>query len=71
MTCELRAVGWSCCDLVLAGKSAEDRSAAHLVISEVDHWWWLGFGLGRGVLRQRSVGPCGVEMVQVGRNEPA
>jgi hypothetical protein len=41
------------------------------VISEVDHWWWLGFGLGRGELRQRSVGPCGVEMVQVGRHDPA
>jgi hypothetical protein len=43
----------------------------HLVISEVDHWWWLGFGLGRGELRQRSVRPCGVEMVQVGRHDPA
>lgn len=24
--------------------STEDRSAAHLMISKVDHWWWLGFG---------------------------
>jgi hypothetical protein len=33
----------SCCDLVLADESTQDRSAANLVIGEVDHWWWLGF----------------------------
>src|SRR2546423_4569039 len=33
----------SCCDLVLADEVTQDRSAANLVIGEVDHWWWLGF----------------------------
>jgi Mycolic acid cyclopropane synthetase len=43
---------------VLTGEFAERRSAAHLVISQVDHRWSLGSGLGRGELRQRSVRPC-------------
>jgi hypothetical protein len=33
----------SCCDLVLAGESAEDHSAADLVGGEVDYGW--GWGL--------------------------
>ncbi|MDQ3825433.1 MAG: hypothetical protein M3325_06665 [Actinomycetota bacterium] len=41
------------------------------MISEVDHWWGLGLGLGRGELRQRPVGPCGIEMVQVDRKDLA
>jgi hypothetical protein len=61
----------SCCDVVLAGESAEDRSAAHLVVGKVDHWWGLGLGLGRGELRQRPVWPCGIEMVQVDREDLA
>ena len=43
------------CDLGLAGESAEDRSAAHVVVGEVDHGWRLGFGLGRDEVRQRPM----------------
>jgi hypothetical protein len=39
----------------------------NLVIDEVDHVWGLGLGLGRCELRERSVWPRGVEMVQVVR----
>jgi hypothetical protein len=60
----------SCCDLVLVGESAEDRSAAHLVIGEVDHWWGLGFGLGRCELSEGSVGPCVSDVVQIDREDP-
>ena len=55
----------SCCDLVLAGKSVEDRSAANLVTGQVDHVWGSGLGLGRCELCQRLVWPRCVEMVQV------
>jgi hypothetical protein len=55
LTCWFTGVFRSCCDLVLAGESAEDRSAAHLVVGEVDHGWRLGFGLGRGEVRQRPM----------------
>jgi hypothetical protein len=61
----------SCGDLVLAGKSVEDRSAVNLVTGQVDHVWRFGLGLGRCELRQRSVWPCCVEMVQVVREDPA
>jgi hypothetical protein len=60
----------SCCDVVLVGESAEDRSAAHLVIGEVDHWWGLGFGLGRCELSEGSVGPRVSEVVQIDREDP-
>jgi hypothetical protein len=52
---------------VLVGESAEDRSAAHLVIGEVDHWWVLGFGLDRCELPERSVWPRVIEVVQIDR----
>jgi hypothetical protein len=55
----------SCCDLLLAGEPVEDRSTANVVADEVDHVWWLGVGLGGCELRERSVWPCLVEMVQV------
>jgi hypothetical protein len=61
----------SCCDVVLAGKSVKDRSAVNLVIGQVDPVWGLGIGLGRCELRQRSVWPCCVEMVQVVGEDPA
>jgi hypothetical protein len=60
----------SCCDVVLVGESAEDRSAAHLVIGEVDHWWGLNFGLGRCELSAGSVGPRVIEVVQIDREDP-
>ena len=41
----------SCCDVVLAGKSVEDWSAANLVAGQVGHVWGLGLGLGRRELR--------------------
>ena len=41
------------------------------MVSEVGHWWGLGLGLGRGELRQRPVWPCGIEMVQVDREDLA
>jgi hypothetical protein len=56
LTCGLRCSIRSCCDLVLVGESVEDRSAAHLMVGNVDHWWWLG-------LRPELVGVarvCGV-----------
>ena len=55
----------SCCDLVLAGKSVEDRSAANLVPGQVDHVWGLGLGLGRCELRQCSVRPRGIEVMGI------
>jgi hypothetical protein len=61
----------SCCDLVLAGKSVEDRFAVNLVIGQVDRVWGLGLGLCRCELRQRSVWPRCVEMVQVVGEDPA
>jgi hypothetical protein len=61
----------SCCDRVLGGEPVEDRSAAHVVVGEVDHWWGLGFGLGRCELPECPVWPRGIEMVQVGREDPA
>jgi hypothetical protein len=61
----------SCCDLILAGKSVEDGSAANLVVGEVDHWWGLGLGLGRGELAECAVWSHGVEMVEVDREDPA
>ena len=53
----------SCCDLILAGEPIEDRSAANLVVGQVDHVWWLGLGLGRCELRERSMWPRLVEMM--------
>jgi hypothetical protein len=35
------------------------------MVGEVNHLWGLGFGLGRCVLRKRSVWPRGIEMVEV------
>jgi hypothetical protein len=32
----------SCCDVVLAGKSVKDRSAANLVTGQVDQVWGSG-----------------------------
>jgi hypothetical protein len=55
----------SCGDLILAGEPVEDRSAADLMVGEVDHLWRLGFGLGRCELRKRSVWPRGSDMVEV------
>jgi hypothetical protein len=55
----------SCCDLILAGEPVEDRPTANVVANEVDQVWWLGVGLGRCELRERSVWPRLVEMVQV------
>lgn len=55
----------SCGDLILAGEPAKDRSAADLMVGEVDHLWRLSFGLGRCELRERSMGPRGIEMVEV------
>jgi hypothetical protein len=43
----------------------------NLVIGQVDPVWGLGLGLGRCELRQRSVWPCCVEMVQVVGEDPA
>jgi hypothetical protein len=60
----------SCCDLVLASEPVEDRSAAHVVVGEVDHWWGLSFGLGRCELPECPVWPRGIEVVQVGREDP-
>jgi hypothetical protein len=37
----------SCCDVVLAGEPAENRSTAHLVFGQIDHLRRLGFGLSR------------------------
>jgi hypothetical protein len=53
----------SCCDLILTGEPAEDRSAANLVVGQVDHVWWLGLGLSWCELCERSVWPGLVEMV--------
>ena len=61
----------SCCDVVLAGKSVEDWSAANLVAGQVGHVWGLDLGLGRRELRQRLVWPRCVEMVQVVGEDPA
>jgi hypothetical protein len=55
----------SCCDVVLADESVEDRSTGNLVAVQFDHGWGLGFGLGRCELRQRSVWPRCIKMVQV------
>jgi hypothetical protein len=60
----------SCCDVVLVGESAENRSAAHLVIGEVNHWWGLGFALGRCELSEGSVWPRVIEVVQIDREDP-
>jgi hypothetical protein len=40
-------------------------------MGKVDHWWRLGFGLGRSELRQHSVWPPGIDVVQVDREDPA
>lgn len=37
LTCGFSGLVRSCCDLVLTGESAEDRSAAYLVVGKVDH----------------------------------
>jgi hypothetical protein len=71
LTCGFAVFGRSCRELVLAGESVEDRSAAHLVIGEVDHWWGLGFGLSRSELPPCAVWPRGIDMVQVNREDPA
>ena len=71
---DLRVFGFrvrSCCDLILAGEPVEDRSAANLIVGQVDHWWWLGLGLGRCELPEPPVWPRGVEMVQIDREDPA
>ncbi len=71
LTSEFLVPGWSCRDLILAGEPVEDRSAVNPVVDEVDHVWGLGLGLGRCELRERSVWPRLVEMVQVpGENLP-
>jgi hypothetical protein len=57
--------GWSCRDLILAGEPIKDRSAVNLAVDEVDHVRGLGLGLGRCELRERSVWPRLVEMMQV------
>jgi hypothetical protein len=57
--------------LVIAGESVKDRSAPNLVAGQVDPVWGLGFGLGRCELRQCSVWPRCVEMVQVVGEDPA
>ncbi|MGH3935784.1 MAG: hypothetical protein ACRDS1_12545 [Pseudonocardiaceae bacterium] len=63
--------GWgSCCALILAGETAEDRFAADLVVSQVDHLWRSGFGLERCELPECAVWPRGVEVVQVGSEDP-
>jgi hypothetical protein len=50
-------------ELVLAGEPAKDRSAADLVVGEIDHAWGMGLGLGRRELPEHLVWPCGVEVV--------
>ena len=37
LICDFTVLDRSCCDVVLVGESAEDRSAAHVVVGEVDH----------------------------------
>ena len=66
-----RVPGWSCYELILAGEPAEDRSAADLVVGEVDHIRRLGLGLNRCELSECAVWPCGVEVVQVAREDAA
>jgi hypothetical protein len=61
----------SCCEVILAGEPAEDRSAAYLVVGEVDHGWGMGFGLDRCELPEGAVWSRGVEVVQVGGEGPA
>jgi hypothetical protein len=56
---------------ILAGEPVEDRSAADLVVGEVDQVWGMGLGLGRCELSERPVWPCGVEVVQVCGEDPA
>ena len=71
MTCWFMVSIRSCCDLVLAGESTEDWSAAHLVIDEVGHWWGLGFSLDRCELPERSVWPGVIEVVHIDREDSA
>jgi hypothetical protein len=52
-TCGFRCAVGSCCDLILAGEPVEYCSAANLVVGQVNHWWWFGFGLGRCELAAR------------------
>ena len=51
LTCGLRALIRSCCDVVLAGEPVEDCSTANLVAGQVDHLCGVSLGLSRCKLR--------------------
>ena len=57
--------------MIFAGEPVEDGPAADLVVGEVDRLWGMGFGLERCKLFERPVWACGVEVVQVGREDSA
>ena len=66
LTCRLQApvLGHAVIRYSLAGEPAEDRSAANLVVDQVDHLWGLGFGLGRCELSKCPVGSADVEVLE-------
>jgi hypothetical protein len=70
LTCGFSGLVRSCCEVVLVGKPVKDRSAAHLVVGEVDHARGLGLCLSWCEFLQRAVWPRCIEMVQVDRKDP-
>ena len=49
----------SCCELIFAGESGEDGSAAaDLVVGKIDRLWGMGLGLDRCKLSERPVWAC-------------